>query len=115
MNIGNYGDETDLQGTLTDGSSSLPAVSFLTDSSTGLYKTSDGLGISIQGQPEANITVATTHILNDVRGIGNIVGSRILASSAGSAGAPSLAFQDAPTTGFYSSGGNTTSDHVWHF
>jgi len=66
MNIGNYGDETDTQGTLTDESSILPAVSFLSDSSTGIYKTSDGLGISVQGQQEANITVATTHILNDI-------------------------------------------------
>jgi hypothetical protein len=108
MNIGNYGDETDLQGTLTDGSSILPAVSFLTDSSTGLYKTSDGLGVSVQGQQEANITVNTTHILNDVRGAGNIVGSRLLSSTGGSVTAPSLSFQDVPTTGFYSAGGNTT-------
>ena len=108
MNIGNYGDETDLQGTLTDGSSTLPAVSFLTDSSTGLYKTSDGLGVSVQGQQEANITVATTHILNDLRCAGNIVGSRILASTSGSAESPSIAFQESPTTGVYSAGGNTT-------
>jgi hypothetical protein len=81
MNIGNYGDETDLQRTLTNGSSTLPAVSFLSDSSTGLYKTADGLGISVQGQQEANITVNTTHILNDIRGTGNVVASRVLASS----------------------------------
>ena len=49
MNIGNYGDETDTQGKLTDGSSTLLAVSFLSDSSTGLYKTAQGLGVSVQG------------------------------------------------------------------
>ena len=55
MNIGNYGDETDLQGTLTDGSTTLPAVSFISDSSTGLYKTPQGLGVSVQGTATLDI------------------------------------------------------------
>jgi len=55
MNIGNYGSETDTQGTLTDGSSTLPAVSFLSDSSTGLYKTAQGSGVSVQGTATLDI------------------------------------------------------------
>ena len=55
MNIGIYGDETDTQGKLTDGSSTLLAVSFLSDSSIGLYKTAQGLGVSVQGTAILNI------------------------------------------------------------
>jgi hypothetical protein len=40
---------------LTDGSSTLPAVFFLSHSSTGLFKTAQGLGVSVQGTATLDI------------------------------------------------------------
>ena len=51
MNISHYAEETNIQGTLTDGSDTLLAVSFLSDSSTGLDKTTQGLSVAVQGSP----------------------------------------------------------------
>jgi hypothetical protein len=46
--------------------------------------------------------------LNDLRKTGNVVGSRVLSSTAGSATAPSYSFQAEPTTGLYSAGNNSS-------
>ena len=83
-------------------------MSFLSDSSTDIYKTSDGLGISVQGQQEASITANATHILNDIRGTGNVVASRVLASTSGNVSAPSFAFQEAPNMGFHTTSNNSS-------
>jgi hypothetical protein len=93
MNIGNYGDETDLQGTIIDGSSTLPAVSFLSDSSTGIYKTSDGLGIY---PSKAHRRLISPHLGNTAWSI-----TPQIRASDQSVAFPSYAFSNDTNTGMY--------------
>jgi len=64
MNIGNFGEETNIQGSLTDGSATLPTVTFLSDSSTGLDKTTQGIRVS--GQVNATLDLRNNALISNV-------------------------------------------------